>query len=141
MSTPQDTAERLLRLERIFADCTRSVHGSSARPDPVTMLVAGVMTERIQRTTSELQRRQAVPVDAIDAMTMRLLLTDYMQAVAHLRAVTRMSEQQLTSAANALKGGVRLVDRALDAARSSRESGPGTNGLARRDPASGPELS
>ena len=79
-------------------------------------MLGSVMIERIRRTTSELERRRTGDIDAIDALTMRLLLVDYVAAVSHLRAVVRITERRLTGASAAIKEGGRRVERALDEA-------------------------
>jgi|KBSSwiStaDraftv2_1062776.scaffolds.fasta_scaffold426088_2 hypothetical protein len=96
MSTANDDAKRLLDLERILAQ-SRSGESTSGDADPVTLHIADVPVERIRRFTAELQGANG-DRDEIAAVTTRLLLNDYTTAVAHLRAVARISVTRIESA-------------------------------------------
>lgn len=85
--------------------------------DPAEVLLAGVMTERVRKTTAELDHN--APVDAAEALAMRLLLSDYSAAVAQLRGVARLSERRLTDVAEGVRLSKREVERATP--RSRRE--------------------
>ena len=70
---------------------------ASGDADPVTLHIADVPVERIRRFTAELQGGNG-DRDEIAAVTTRLLLNDYTTAVAHLRAVARISVARIESA-------------------------------------------
>ena len=109
MHDPGTSAARLGRLEEILATPHQAIDSHRGdEVDPADVALRTVMTERIRNTTAELERSRATEIDAIDACTMRLLLSDYKAAIQHLRAVVRMSEQRLTSAAAIIKRGARL---------------------------------
>ena len=97
MSAADDAAKRLLDLERILAQSKTSEPASGGDVDPVTLHMADVPVERIRRFTAELQSANG-DGDEIAAVTMRLLLNDYANAVAHLRAVARISVARIESA-------------------------------------------
>lgn len=97
MSAADDAAKRLLDLERILAQSRTSESVGGGDVDPVTLHMADVPTERIRRFTTELQSANG-DRDEIAAVTMRLLLNDYTTAVAHLRAVARISVARIESA-------------------------------------------
>ena len=96
MSPADDAAKRLLDLERILAQ-SRGSEPASGDADPVTLHIADVPVERIRRFTAELQSANG-DGDEIAAVTTRLLLNDYTTAVAHLRAVARISVVRIESA-------------------------------------------
>jgi len=111
VSANQDPEERLRRIEQILA--SSATDGSRARGadrDVLEVLLASVMTDRINQTIAELER--GAKVDAVDTVAMRLLLTDYAAAVACLRTVARTTEQRLDDLADAIRGGNRIVDHA-----------------------------
>ena len=113
-------SDRLLGIEEILADSRRELDAMArSGSDAGMMLLSGAMTERLRKTTAELRRRPASQIDQIDAVTMRLVLTDYMTALAHLRAVTRLAEQRIISAAATLKGQVRFVERIIEGGESA----------------------
>jgi hypothetical protein len=103
------SAARLGRLEEILAT-PHNVNDSRRGDDidPVEVSLRSVLTERIRKATAELERSRAAEIDAIEACTMRLLLSDYQSAVQHLRAVVRTAEGRLTGAAAVIKRGGRL---------------------------------
>lgn len=57
-----------------------------------------VPLDRIRRLTAELQRASDDDIDEIDAVTMRILLSDYTLTVGHLRAAARLAEQRVIAA-------------------------------------------
>jgi len=114
VSAPRDLFERLGKLEQILA-ASRTSSTAAANADPAEVLLAGVMTERIRKTTAELDHNAAV--DAAEALAMRLLLSDYSAAVAQLRGVARLSERRLTEVAEGVRHGKREVERATPRAR------------------------
>ena len=116
-------SDRLLRIEQILAESRRELDAMTrSGPDPAAAILSGAMTERLKNMTAEFKRYPATQLDRTDAVSMRLLLTDYMTALAHLRAVTRLAEQRLTSAAATLKGQVRFVERIIEDRESARLS-------------------
>lgn len=120
MSANEHLEERLRRLEQILASSPTGSRAPSADLDVPEVLLASVMTDRIQQTIAELDR--GATVDAADAVAMRLLLTDYAAAVAGLRTVARTTEQRLDDLADAIRGGNRVVDHA----QSRERKGGGT---------------
>jgi len=102
-------AARLGRLEEILAtphNVSDSRGGDDV--DPVDVALQSVLTERIRKTTAELESARAAEIDAIEACTMRLLLSDYKAAIQQLRAAVRMAGGRLTGAAAVIKRGGRL---------------------------------
>jgi hypothetical protein len=100
--------ERLLRLEQILAS-SRSSAPAASGDDVADVMLASVMTDRIRGTSAELQR--GTTVDAAAAVAMRLLLSDYSTAVAHLRTVARATDRRLDSVAETIRSGARVVER------------------------------
>jgi hypothetical protein len=74
------------------------------------------MTDRIRKTTDELQRD--APIDTAEALAMRLALSDYSAAVGQLRGVARVVERRLTDVAAAIRIGNREAERAANPKRS-----------------------
>jgi hypothetical protein len=109
VSAPRDFSERLLRLEQILAASGGS-RGAAPNGDAAELLLASVMTERIRKTTAELDRD--APMDAAEALAMRLLLADYGAAVGQLRGVARIAERRLTDVADVMRNCKRDVERA-----------------------------
>lgn len=118
----QHLEERLRRIEQILATSPIPSRAPSADLDVPDVLLASVMTDRIQQTIAELDR--GTMVDAADAVAMRLLLTDYAAAVAGLRTVARTTEQRLDDLADALRGGNRVVDHAQSRERKGGAGSP-----------------
>lgn len=109
MSAPLVLSERLLRLEQILAASGGS-HGAAPNGDAAEALLASVMTERIRKTTAELERD--APIDAAVSLAMRLLLADSGAAVRQLRGVARIVERRLTDVADVMRNCKRDVERA-----------------------------
>jgi len=66
--------------------------------------------QRILQLTTELQNRADVDADEIDAVTMRLLLNDYVALVTDLRAIVQRAEAHTHAAAGALKAVKHRID-------------------------------
>jgi hypothetical protein len=130
----------LQRLEQILAESNATLTATrDGTADPADVHLASVPLERIRRTTSELQLGSGIDIDDVDAVTMRLLLNDYTTAVAHLRAVARLTEQHITAATAPIQETRLLVQRQQkleeDAAkRRMLEGGPNeSREMARKD--------
>ena len=85
-------SDRLQRLSKILND---------ASPSP--------RFDRIQRLTRELDDRSGLEPDELDGVTLRLLLDEYANALAHFRAVARDCEGKVTDVRAALKDVRRFV--------------------------------
>ena len=72
-----------------------------------------VMLDRIAHLTMELQQRSDAAIDAVDALEIRLLLNDYTASTTHLRAVTRIAKQGITTASSQLSGARTIIEREL----------------------------
>ena len=94
-----DSSRRLRRLEQILADAkVATVASSDGDTDPAETHVVVVPLDRIRRITAELQRAPDEDIDEIDAVAMRILLSDYSLTVSHLRAAARLAEQRVAAA-------------------------------------------
>ena len=94
-----DSSRRLRRLQQIIGDATIAVTASSDRdPDPHEAHLVVVPLDRIRRVTEELRNGASDDIDEIDAVTMRLLLSDYTLTVGHLRAAARLVQQRVAEA-------------------------------------------
>jgi hypothetical protein len=112
MSGSDDTATRLLRLEQILARPSEAASSGNSDPaDPAAAHLAAVAADRIHDITAALQSRTGQPTDALDILTMRLLLSEYVTAAAQLRAMARATEQRLAAAAAPIKDGKGFVRR------------------------------
>ena len=99
MHASSDSSRRLRRLEQILADATiATVASPHGEPDPAETHLVVVPLDRIRRLTAELQRASDDDIDEIDAVTMRILLSDYTLTVGHLRAAARLAEQRVIAA-------------------------------------------
>jgi hypothetical protein len=98
MSTADDSPRRLQRLAQILAESNTAGSTSVRDTDPADVHLGSVPLERIRRLTAVLTDGAGTDVDDIDALAMRLLLNDYTTAVAHLRAVARLTEQRMADA-------------------------------------------
>jgi hypothetical protein len=101
--------ERLLGLGQILASSRTSTPAAGGDVDVGDVMLASVMTDRIRGTSAELQR--GTTIDAATAVAMRLLLSDYSTAVAHLRTVARATDHRLNSVAETIRKGVRAVEK------------------------------
>jgi hypothetical protein len=98
MSAAPHTPWRLQRLALILAESKPSASASARDTDPADVHLDSVPLERIHRLTLELTQRASSDSDDVDGLAMRLLLNDYSSAVAHLRAVTRLTERRIADA-------------------------------------------
>jgi hypothetical protein len=78
--------------------------------------------ERIRQMTGLLEQRLNHEIDAVDAVALRVLVNEFAAAVGQLRAVTRLTGEQLADIADAIKEAQRFVQRASEgSARPGRE--------------------
>jgi hypothetical protein len=121
VSTPL-ASQRLLRLEEILAQSRTPAVVADAVADPVKRHLESVPLERIRQLTAELEARGAGATDEIDAVVMRLLLTDYVAAVTHLRAVTRAAEAHMDAASGPIADVRQFVWRELKLQEARRQA-------------------
>ena len=99
MASSLDTSTRLALLERILAETTPGVIGPDVPAgDAVHAHLSSVPVERIRRLTAALHESSSASPDEVDAKVMRLLLSEYKTAVAHLRAVANEAASQVDGA-------------------------------------------
>ena len=113
MSARPDSAERLRRLEALLARTKPALGAADGDAEPERAHLAIVPLERIREVTSELEGRPLHGGDAVDALTIQMLLNDYATAVAHLRAVVRLAESRVESASTTIDQVRRVVRRQL----------------------------
>lgn len=95
--TSDETGARLRELQRILAQSRTS--STSGEEDAAALHLAAMPVERIQRFTHTLASQPAqAGWDDVDGVTMRLLLDDYVDAVGHLRAVSRLAAARIDAA-------------------------------------------
>jgi hypothetical protein len=112
LSLPTPASERVLELERILAQDRRATPVSiESQTDPATLHLTEMPTERIRRFTHALgtKRGNDIDNDAIDILTMRLLLNDFTSAVGHLRAVANIAASLIDHAAKPVREAHRLI--------------------------------
>jgi hypothetical protein len=107
VSTPCNATDRLREIERILSHPKTPAPGDHA--DAVAVHLAEVASTRIRELTSTLQRRSDEAVDAIDGLTMRLLLNDFVVAVGHFRAVARDAAARIDGAVVPIKSMQRIM--------------------------------
>ena len=123
MSIPSSAHDRLREIERIIAQTRYVLASNQSADDPVAVHLADVPSARIRELTRILQQPPMGGNDDIDALAMRLLLNDYMAAIAHLRAVARAAASLVDGAAAPVKQTQRFLrhdDRQLE--RQSAET-------------------
>jgi hypothetical protein len=105
LSSPRAASERLSELERILAHDRRTLSAGESSADPVALHLTEMPAERIRRFTHALgtPRGTAVDNDEIDALTIRLLMNDFANAVGHLRAVANIAASLIDGAAKPIK--------------------------------------
>ncbi len=81
--------------------------------------LARVPLDRIRRLTAELEQGAA---GQADAMTVSQLLNHYTAAVTHLRAVTRLAEQRVTTAAGVIRDTSKVALRQSPSSRNGGDS-------------------
>jgi hypothetical protein len=101
VSRAHDWPERLNRLAHILHNA--SIPRAAATTDAVDVHLRSVPFDRIRQLTAEIDRGAEHDVDELDRVAMRLLLEEYVSAVAHLRAVSRIASQRVDSAPGPLK--------------------------------------
>lgn len=111
LSLPPPASERVLELERILARDRRATPtNSESQTDAAALHLSEMPTERIRRFTHALGTTNGdVDNDAIDILTMRLLLNDFTGAVGHLRAVANIAASLIDKAAKPVKDAQRMV--------------------------------
>jgi hypothetical protein len=120
-------SSRLLRLEQILAQTSRTAVDSVRRDDAADVHLGSVSEERLRRLTSELSREMSSELDPVDAITMRLLLDEYTSSVSHLRAVATMAAAGVDRTTGPLRDARRSLHQYMKELRASR-----ADGLARR---------
>jgi hypothetical protein len=113
MADDHDVSRRLRRLEACFSAKPAQGDAAATSVDVAAWHMRSVTLDRIAYLTMELQRRGDAVIDAVDALEMRLLLTDYTASTTHLRAVTRIAKQGIASASSHLRNVRRTVEREL----------------------------
>jgi hypothetical protein len=111
LASEQSTA-RLKRLEQILA---HRRHGAplATHSDSAAGHLESIPVERIRELTTELSSKTAERDDAFDALTLQLLLNEYVAAVGHLRAVARLAAERIDGAAMPMKHARRAVHRLM----------------------------
>lgn len=97
-------SERVRLLDSILASSRHALAGA-VRVDvaPAELHLRSIPFERIQQLTAILKDGAAHADDDIDRLCARLLLTDYVAAVAHLRAVARIAAARIEDTPASLK--------------------------------------
>ena len=105
-------SERVRVLDNVFAG-SRDALASAVRSslDPVELHLRSVPFERITQLTYILKEAESRAADEVDAIATQLLLTDYAAAVAHLRAVVRITAASLDAVPVSLKPARRFATR------------------------------
>jgi hypothetical protein len=124
MPDAHDPSDRLARLERILAQRPAAETSNEPVTDAVQLNMRSLPTDRIRQLTSELQRRSHVESDTIDALEMRLLLNDYSTAVAHLRAIARITASRLATVAEPIRRAGRWVERMHEKQERAQNDAP-----------------
>ena len=109
LNAPSRSHERLAEIERLLAQTTAVMRANDHVADPVGVHLAEVPEARIRVLTRMLQPQPTDGNDDIDVLAMRLLLNDYIAAVAHLRAVARVAASLVDGVATPVKQGHRLL--------------------------------
>ena len=122
-----DLSRRLQRLQSYVADKPPQADPTSTNSaDVADWHMRSVMLDRIAHLTMELQQRSDAAIDAVDALEIRLLLNDYTASTTHLRAVTRIAKQGISTASSQLSGARTIIERELqreeESGRSSSDS-------------------
>jgi hypothetical protein len=109
----------LQELEQILSQSVVPMSAQRGDADPVRVHLDSVPLERMRRLASELQQQSPDAADDLDSVMVRLLLNDYTAAIAHLRAVARLAEQNVASAGASIHGAKALLQ---------QEGAPAENG-------------
>jgi hypothetical protein len=124
VTSRDDTAGRLAALEQILGHTASGTAPISATDaDTVDAHLGRVSAERIRRLTAAFQGDSSQPLDAIDAIVIRLLLDEYSKAVSHLRAVARLAAATIDGAAEPVREARRSVHH-LTKVLASAHTGP-----------------
>lgn len=105
-------SQRVRLLDTVLAG-SRDTLAAAVRSglDPVELHLRSVPFERITQLTSILKDAESRAADEVDAIATQLLLTDYAAAVAHLRAVVRITAASLEAVPVSLKPARRFATR------------------------------
>jgi hypothetical protein len=111
LSAFRSASERLLELERIIArDRATQTRTGRDGADPVAVHLTSVPADRIRDLTESLKSNGTDPDnDAVDILTMRLLLNDFATAVEHLRGIAAIAATMIDNAAKPVRESQRLV--------------------------------
>jgi hypothetical protein len=93
-----ESSRRLLRLEQILAADFVAGSTGTGRTGP-----SNTALDRIIRLTGQLQGRAGFEQDAVDLLSNRLLLNEYVSVLADLRALAALAEEHLEKALSSLK--------------------------------------
>jgi hypothetical protein len=108
----EDLALRLDQLERVLQDSRATLRGTDAESsalDRSAMRIAAAL-DRIKRLTALVQSSLVRPdPDLVDRLIMQLLLADYTDVVADLRASTNRAAGMLKDAATTIAATERLA--------------------------------
>jgi hypothetical protein len=99
MSAESDVFQRLRRLVHILEPPHAAPDPAAAAERDAARRLEQLPLDRIRRITAELASRPDGASDEGDALAMRLLLNDYIAAVAQLRAVTRDAADRIDAVA------------------------------------------
>ena len=108
MPSSADAASRLAHLEQIPAETVSNAPTTDV--DDAHAHLNSVASERIRRLTAELQDLPPT-ADQADIVSVRLLLSEYSVAVAHLRTVARLAAATVDGAAEPVRDARRAVHR------------------------------
>ena len=112
MDHDPDLRKRLEQLEQLLVQYRPWFHdGTGDDVEAVTARI-GTTLQRLLQLTAAMQRRDANgddPPDALESVTIRLMLEDYASVLSDLRAVVRSAERQLSSVAAVVHDGGRIV--------------------------------
>jgi hypothetical protein len=105
-------SDRVRLLDTVLAG-SRDALASAVRSglDPVELHLHSAPFERITQLTSILTEAQSRTADEVDTISTHLLLADYAAAVAHLRAVVRITAARIDAVAVSLKPARRFAAR------------------------------
>ena len=117
-----DPSVRLRQIEEILAQVRPASHVDGRETNLAALNLSRVPVERIRQMTGVLEQRLNHEIDAVDAVALRMLVNDFAAAVAQLRAVTRLTGEQLTEIAGVVQEAQRLVPHpSEEPARPARE--------------------
>jgi len=99
LSTAHDVYQRLLKIEQLLTQTIALGGGNSADASPAREALA----QRVRLLSGELKQSDGREPDEFDAITMRLLLNDYVLLVSTLRTLAREAETKVLSAGRLFK--------------------------------------